>query len=82
MRANIGRFCTYIKDCFVETDDIRSAASAPPLMAEPMTEGGHFRHPGGGGRLSATTKRSISAKQRQMTRGGHFRHPGGGGSRA
>ena len=54
MRANIGRFCTYIKDCFVETDDIRSAASAPPLMAEPMTEGGHFRHPGGGGRLSVT----------------------------
>ncbi|MDD7405820.1 MAG: hypothetical protein PUG32_08085 [Bacteroidales bacterium] len=40
------------------------------------------RHPGGGGRLSATTKRSISAKQRQMTKDGHFRHPGGGGSRA
>ncbi|MDD6132968.1 MAG: hypothetical protein PUB55_09490 [Bacteroidales bacterium] len=37
------------------------------------------RHPGGGGRLSATTKRSISAKQRQMTKDGQFRHPGGGG---
>ncbi|MDY4881896.1 MAG: hypothetical protein SO127_05725, partial [Muribaculaceae bacterium] len=40
------------------------------------------RHPGGGGRLSVTTKRSIFAKQRQMTKDGHFRHPGGGGSRA